>query len=122
MKFVVVLAVAVLAVALSKPHPRRSSESSSEENPKHKPHHKHHGHHHGHHGHHHRSSTPPAPITEENVTTAEQPDESTRFADITTEPVEIVTSDAATEAVTVEEVTVVPSDSGATVESAATAA
>ncbi|RCN50610.1 hypothetical protein ANCCAN_03223 [Ancylostoma caninum] len=114
MKFVVVLAVAVLAVALSKPHPKRSSESSSEENPKHKPHHKHHGHHHGHH---HRCSTPPAPTTEESVTTAEESNESTKFADITTEPVEIVTSDAGTDAVTVEEVTVVPTNSGATVES-----
>ncbi|RCN50615.1 hypothetical protein ANCCAN_03228 [Ancylostoma caninum] len=119
MKFVVVLAVAVLAVALSKPHPKRSSESSSEENPKHKPHHKHHGHHHGHH---HRSSTPPAPTTEETVTTAGESDESTQFGDITTEPVEIVTSDAGTDAVTAEDMTVVPTDSGATVESAATTA
>ncbi|RCN50612.1 hypothetical protein ANCCAN_03225 [Ancylostoma caninum] len=115
MKFVVVLAVAVLAVALAKPHPKRSSESISEENPKHKPHHKHYGHHH-------RSSAPPAPTTEESVTTAGEPDESTQFADITTEPVEIVTTDAGTDAVTVEEVTVVPSDSGATVESASTTA
>ncbi|KIH62566.1 hypothetical protein ANCDUO_07149 [Ancylostoma duodenale] len=119
MKFVVVLAVAVLAVALAKPHPKRSSESSSEENPKHKPHHKHRGHHHGHH---HRSSTPPAPITEESVTTAEEPDESTQFTDITTEPVEIVTSDVGTEAVTAEVVTAVPSDAGATVESVPTTA
>ncbi|EYC09099.1 hypothetical protein Y032_0062g3353 [Ancylostoma ceylanicum] len=119
MKFVVVLAVAVLAVALAKPHPKKSSESSSEENPKHKPHHKHHGHHHGHH---HRHSTPPAPITEESVTTAEELDGSTQFADLTTGPVKVVTADAASDPPTVETMSVVPSDSGATVESVPTTA
>ncbi|KHJ76702.1 hypothetical protein OESDEN_23678 [Oesophagostomum dentatum] len=69
MRFTTLLVFAILAVALAKPHPKKSSESSSsEEDPKHK------GHHHKHHKHTHRPHTTAAPLTEEASTlTPEHP-------------------------------------------------
>ncbi|KHJ84144.1 hypothetical protein OESDEN_16146 [Oesophagostomum dentatum] len=102
MRFTILLVFAIVAVALAKPHHKKSSESSSsEEGPKHK------GHHHKHHKHTHRPHTSPAPVTEEVSTltpehsigtdpTSEEPEMSTQGADVTTTPVDIVVTDAAT--------------------------
>ncbi|KHJ91206.1 hypothetical protein OESDEN_08937 [Oesophagostomum dentatum] len=105
MRFTIFLVFAILAVALAKPHLGKSSESSEEG-------HQHKGHHHNHHKHTHRPHTSPAPVTEEVSTltpehpigtdaTSEQPEVSTQRVDVTTAPVDIVVTDAATAGATV---------------------
>ncbi|KHJ91205.1 hypothetical protein OESDEN_08936 [Oesophagostomum dentatum] len=119
MRFTILLVFTILAVALAKPHPKRSSESSEEE-PKHKGHHKHHKHTH-------RPHTSSAPVTEEVSTlipehssgtdaTSVEPEVSTQGVEVTTAPVDIVVTDAVTAGATEGPAVKTSANSGATIE------